>query len=58
MIVLLATACGACATPTPAPSQTVKADRHGMCAARMYAARQPRSAVNWGLYDYCMRSVD
>ncbi|HSQ03591.1 MAG TPA: hypothetical protein VLN59_06140, partial [Burkholderiales bacterium] len=31
-------------------------DVQKMCAARMYAARQPHSAVNWSVYDYCMKT--
>jgi hypothetical protein len=28
---------------------------HGECVARMYAARHPHAAVDWSIYNYCMK---
>ncbi len=42
---------GCASAPVPAASEAVQRE----CAAQMYAARQPRSAPNWALYDDCVR---
>lgn len=44
---------------TAGRSESMTADQlHQHCAARMYGARlgTGRSAPNWHLYDYCMKS--
>ena len=45
-----------CAHEAPSAEQQADAAQR-QCAARMYAARQPHSAVNWSVYDYCMKTV-
>ncbi len=51
MVVIVA----GCASDAPA-THVSASERHGVCAARMYAARAGRSAPNWNLYDYCMKA--
>ena len=47
-----------CATNTSASAPMSAEELHRHCAAQMYAQRvaRGRSAPNWLLYDYCMRS--
>ena len=57
--VLATVACAACAAPAVrAPASRMTADElHRYCLGQMYAERvsRGRSAVNWHVYDYCLR---
>jgi hypothetical protein len=58
-VMLCCSACAADDTRMPmAGAGAAASDRHRACVARMYADRafRERGAVNWNLYDYCMRN--
>jgi len=62
IVLALTACCSACASadkPASKPA-TKAADREMVCAARMNADRATngRGAVNWAIYDYCMKHPD
>jgi hypothetical protein len=59
VLVIASILCGGCASAGGETSlaHPITSDMHRQCAGQMYSARtsQGRSAVNWHLYDYCMK---